>query len=152
MRIRRSVIALAMLTLFLMPRVGKSQGTQPGDKRKSSVAKMGQNYPNPFNPDASIDFDIGGYPTCTEPGKQYRVSLQVFNVLAQVVAVPDLVKASSGVAKGQLKNLQLPCGHYTAFWNGKYAGSSRSVSSGLYIWALDVNGGREQVVKSIVAK
>ena len=147
----RWAIALAMLTLVLMPRDGQSQTTQSSEKVKS-VAKMGQNYPNPFNPEAWIDFDIGGYPTCSEPGKQYRVSLKVYNVLAQVVAVPDVVKASSGVARGQLKNIQLPCGHYTAYWNGKYLGTSREVSSGIYIWALEVDGDKVTAVRSTVAK
>ena len=150
MKNRWSAIALAMLTLVLMPRDGKSQGTQPGEKQKS-VAKMGQNYPNPYNPETWIDFDLGGYPACTDPGKQYRVTLQVYNVLAQVVSVPKLWKSSSGVASGQLKNVQLPCGHYTAWWDGHYV-NGREAASGLYIFALDVDGKRDQVRKSTVAK
>lgn len=151
MRIRRSVIALAMLTLVLMPRVGMSQGKATGEKRK--VATMSQNYPNPYNPDTHVDFFVGGYPECTDPGKKYRVTMRIFNVLAQSVAVPELRGSSSGVAGGQkLQNVSLPCGKYTAFWDGKYAKSGREVASGVYIFAVDVDGKREFAINSTVAK
>ena len=150
MRIRRFALAGAVLTLVLMPRVGKSQGAQP-DKKKP-VVTLGQSYPNPTNPDAHITFQVGGYPACTDNGKQYRVNLKVFNVLAQVVAVPKLTASSTGVAGGRrLENTMLPCGDYTAYWDGKYAGTLREAASGVYLWAIEVDGVRA-VVRSTIAK
>lgn len=151
MRIRRSVIALAMLTLVLMPRVGESQATQ--SPKPKPVVSMKQNYPNPFNPEARIKFTVGDdYPTCSDKGKQYRVTLKVFNILAQVVAVPQLEGSSGSVAGGQrLDNVLLACGEYTAFWNGKYLNTSREVASGVYLWNIEANGQRF-TVKSTVAK
>jgi hypothetical protein len=151
MRIRRSAIALAMLTLVLMPRVGQSQGKATDGRRK--VATMSQNYPNPYNPDTHVDFTVGGYPECTDLSKRYRVTMRVFNILTQPVAVPELRGSSSGVAGGQkLQNVSLPCGRYTAFWDGKYAKTGREVASGVYMFALDVDGQRDAVIKSTVAK
>ena len=150
MRIRRSAIALAMLTLVLMPRVGQSQGSKSEVKRKP-VSTLGQNYPNPYNPDTHIPFSLA----CseTDPGKKFRVSMRVFNVLAQLVAVPELRGSSGGVAGGQkLQNVLLPCGSYTAFWDGKYERTKREVASGVYIFALDVDGAREGAIRSTVAK
>lgn len=151
MRSRWSVIALAMLTLVLMPRDGQSQSTQP--QKQKPVVSMKQNYPNPFNPESRIDFTVGeDYPTCSDRTKQYRVSLKVFNILGQVAAVPVLQGSSGGVAGGQrLDNVLLTCGQHTAFWNGKYLNTSREVASGVYLWNVDVNGTR-LTVRSTVAK
>ena len=148
MRIRRFALACAVLTLVLMPRVGKSQGTQP--EKKKSVVSMGQNYPNPFNPESRIKFWVDS--ACTQGGKQHRVNLKVYNILAQVVAVPQLEGSTGGVAGGQrLENAILPCGEYIAYWNGKYLNTSREVASGVYIWSIDVDG--ERVTRrSTVAK
>lgn len=151
MRIRRSVIALAVLTLVLMPRDGKSQGSQSTSKQKP-VATVGQNYPNPYNPETQLDFALGGYPECESPGKRYRVTWKVLNILAQVVAIPELRASSSGVAGGQrVQNLQLPCGKYTVYWNGKYA-SGREAASGSYIFVLEVDGKRVDGKRTTVAK
>jgi hypothetical protein len=149
MRIRRSVIALAMLTLVLMPRDVQSQGSQ--SKSKSSVERASQNYPNPYNPETQLNFEIGDT-DCSKDTKRYRVSWKIINILSQVVAVPELRASSSGVAGGQkIQNVSLPCGKYTAYWNGKYA-SGREAASGSYIWILDVDGKRIDAIRSTVAK
>lgn len=148
---RRSALVLAVLTLVLMPRVGQSQGTPPVASKPA--ATLGQNYPNPFNPHTRLPFTLGDPPTCSDAGKRYRVTLRVYNILAQVVAVPQLEGSSGGVAGGQkLQNVLLPCGRYTAFWDGKYLGTSREVASGVYIWRIEVNGRAGQGIKSTVAK
>lgn len=149
MRIRRSALFF-VLTLVLMPRVGHAQATQPATKRPA--VSMGQNFPNPFNPESRIRFTLGDYPACTDGGHQYRVSLTIFNMLSQVVAYPQLEVSSGGVAGGQrLENVSLPCGQYTAYWNGKYANTTREVASGAYYWRI-VADGQAQVVRSLVAK
>jgi hypothetical protein len=113
---------------------------------------MDQNYPNPFNPESRIKFTLGDYPACSDGGHQYRVSLKIFNVLSQVVAYPQLEGSSGGVAGGQrLENVSLPCGQYTAYWNGKYGNTLREVASGVYYWRI-VADGQPQVVRSLVAK
>src|SRR6185369_16491676 len=108
---------------------------QSTTQAKKPVVRMSQNYPNPFNPETQIDFWVDDYPSCPAGGKLHRVSLKVYNILAQIVAVPVLRSSSSGVAGGQrLDGVMLPCGKYTAYWNGKYLNSSREVASGVYLW------------------
>ena len=141
MRIRRFALLMAVLALVLMPRVGQSQGSQP-DKKKS-VVSAGKVYPNPSNPESRWQFQVGGYPACEDGGKQYRVTVKIFNILAQVIKVPQLVGGSGGVAGGQkLDGVMLPCGEYIAYWNGKYLDTTREAASGVYLWAAEVDGQR----------
>ena len=98
------------------PRYTAAQSTQQGGRDQGAGAVLGQNYPNPFNPETTIPFSIGGAPGCPDPSRQFRVSLRIYNVLAQLVAVPVLQGGSAGVAGGQpLSNVLLTCGQYTAY-------------------------------------
>jgi hypothetical protein len=117
-----------------------AQGSQSSrDGRTGSELK--QNYPNPFNPETRIGFTLGGYPNCIDPSRQYRVSLKIYNVLSQPVAVPVLQGAATGVSGGQpLENVFLTCGEYTAYWDGKVLGTDREAASGIYVYQLVVNG------------
>ena len=148
MRYRWSAL-IVVLTLILMPRVGFSQtaaGTKP------PAAKLGQNYPNPFNPETRIPFVVGGYPNCTDPSHQYKVTLRIFNGLMQLVAVPVIQGGAGNVAGGQpLQNVLVPCGQYVAYWNGNYLNTSKEAASGVYLAALDVDGQRF-IIKMIVMK
>ena len=142
--------ALAVLALALMPRVGFAQSVTT--TQKAPVAKLEQNYPNPFNPETRIPFTVGDFPACSEGGKQYRVSLRIYNILSQLAAVPVLQGGSGSVAGGQpLESVLLPCGQYTAYWNGNYLSTSQEVASGIYVYALEVDG-RRAVKKMIVMK
>jgi hypothetical protein len=123
----------------LVPGRLSAQGQQSSrDPRTGS--SLDQNYPNPFNPETRIPFRIGGYPNCVSQGRQYRVSLRIFNVLAQQVAIPILQGGAAGVAGGQpLENLLLPCGEYTGYWDGKLR-SGREAASGIYGVRLEIDG------------
>lgn len=105
---------------------------------RSPGFELGQNFPNPFNPTTTIPFTIGDFPTCTDPGRQHRVSLRIYNVIGQLVAVPIL---QGGDGAGQpMANLQLRCGSYTAWWNGNYLNTSQEVASGIYLYRIEVDG------------
>ena len=106
---------------------------------------LGQNSPNPFNPTTTIPFTIGDPPTCTDAGRLHRVTLRVYNMLGQLVSVPIL---QGDPAPGEpIQNLSLPCGSFTAFWNGNYLDSDRDVASGIYLYRLEVDG--KAVVKKM---
>ena len=123
------------------PRMAAAQSTQQGSRDQGAGAVLGQNYPNPFNPETTIPFSIGGDPGCPDPSRQFRVSLKIYNVLAQLVAVPVLQGGSAGVAGGQpLNNVLLTCGQYRAYWDGKYLENGREVASGVYMYRLEVDG------------
>ena len=147
MRFRWSALVM-VLALILMPRVGSAQSsTTPAPK--GPVAKLEQNYPNPFNPETRIPFSIGGYPSCTDPSHQYKVTMRIMNVLVQLVAIPVIQGGAGNVAGGQaLQNVLLPCGQYTAYWNGNYLNTSQEAASGIYVYALEVD--RQRAVKKMI--
>jgi hypothetical protein len=129
---------LFVLALLAVPASSIAAQGQTSSKDVRTGSELRQNYPNPFNPETRIAFSVGGYPNCTDPSRQYRVSLRVFNLLAQQVAVPVL---QGGASPGQpLENVFLTCGEYTAYWDGKVSGSNREAASGVYAYRLEVNG------------
>jgi hypothetical protein len=118
---------------------------------RPGVGKLAQNYPNPFNPETWFPFVVGDAPACTEPGRQYRVSLRVVNLLAREVAVPELQRGTGTVAGGQaLNGVMLPCGEYTAYWDGKDKRTGREAPSGIYTYLLQIDNQRPLVKKMSV--
>jgi hypothetical protein len=138
-----------VLTLVLMPRVGSAQsGTTP---QKAPNITAGQNYPNPFNPETWGDFGIPGAPTCPDGGKLHRVTLKIYNILMQQVAVPVLQGGTGSVAGGQALNaVQLPCGQYKWYWNGNNP-RGQEAASGVYILVVDVDG-KKVIIRMTVHK
>ena len=155
MKLRWAAAILVLALSALMP--SQSSGQQTAPARKTSANPLGQNYPNPFNPETTIPFAVGDSTSCANtPSRQYRVSLRIFNVLAQLVAIP-ILQAGTGSATqsagsaGPLVDTRLTCGRYTAFWDGKYLSSSREVASGMYLARLEIDG-KPFVRKMIVTK
>lgn len=156
MKHRWGALALVVALSALMPRLTQAQSqTQPEQqtaREKSSGFDLGQNYPNPFNPETRIPFRIGDAPVCSDPARTYRVTLRIYNLLAQLVAIPVLQGGAGDVEGGQpVENVRLGCKQYTAYWNGKYLNSDREVASGIYLYRLEVDG-RVAVKKMIVVK
>lgn len=106
----------------------------------SPSVELKQNYPNPFNPATTIPFALSGELFAT--GRQPVVSLKVYNVLGQLVAIPIL----QGTGE-RLESVALTCGTaggctYTAYWDGKVLGTDREAASGVYVYQLVVQGRR----------
>lgn len=132
---------LVLALCALVTRSAAAQATQQSSRDPVSGSSLGQNYPNPVSSETTVPFSIGGAPSCSDAGRQYRVSLKIYNVLAQLVAVPVLQGGSSSLAGGQpLSNVLLTCGQYTAYWDGKYLNNGREVASGVYMYRLEVDG------------
>src|SRR6267154_6587942 len=113
------------------------------------LVELKQNYPNPFNPATTIPFTLNG--DLFANGHRPRVSLKIYNVLAQLVAVPIL----QGTGE-DLDNLELTCGTtgpcaFTAYWDGKVLKTDREAASGVYICQLVVDG-RRFTKKMIIMK
>lgn len=142
--------ALALALGALVPAAVAAQGSTPPPpaRERTPEFQLGQNYPNPFSPSTSIPFTVGDYPACTDGGRDYRVSLQIYNILAQLVAVPVL----QGDGGGQpAADVTLRCGRYTAFWDGTIMNSAQEASAGVYLYRLVVDG-RPVVKKMIIVR
>jgi len=137
MKLRWAALMLVLVLSALMPRVVMAQGNQTPGQKKAGALK--QNYPNPFNPETRIPFTVGDE-KCEDPGRQFKVSLRIYNILSQLVAIPVLQGGTGGVAGGvKLVNVMLTCGDYVAYWNGKYDGTKNEVASGVYLYELRID-------------
>jgi len=94
------------------------------------VLKLSQNYPNPFNPSTTISFNL-----CAEHAED--ASLIIYNIKGQKVKT--------------LTNDQYEKGNHSVIWNGDDE-SGESVSSGIYLYKLKVNGKTEAVKKCLLLK
>ena len=154
MKLRWAALTAVLALSALMPRPADAQTTGQPPQSARRNGSLGQNYPNPFNPETTIPFSIGD-PACTDQTRQYRVTIRIYNLLAQVVAVP-VIQGSGAVGAGggppAIENLTLGCGSYRAYWDGKYLNSSREAASGVYLYRLDVDGKVEGVKKFLVTK
>ena len=137
-------LVLALCAVPTKQAAGQDTLSPPRGRKQSGVLR--QNYPNPFNPDTRIPFSVVG---CEGSVSQRVVSVRIYNVLAQLVAVPHL--EGSAAPDRPLQNLTLPCGDYVAFWDGKVLGSGREAASGVYLIELVVDGNRYPR-KAFVAK
>ncbi len=78
------------------------------------------------------------------------VSLKIYNVLAQLVAIPVLQGGGE-----PLEGLELywnGTGRFQAYWDGKVRNTDREAASGVYVYQLEVNGRRMGSMKMTVIK
>lgn len=147
-----SLLVLALSAFMSGGLSAQGVSTQSGRARGSGL-ELGQNYPNPFNPETRIPFSVGDGAGCTDPSRLYRVSLRIFNVLAQPVAAPVLQGGTGNVAGGEpIDGLLLTCGQYIAYWDGKDARTQQEVASGVYLYRLEASGSKPVVKKMLVSK
>jgi len=148
----RALLVVLVLGAF-MPGRSAAQGgasTQTGGGQGAGL-QLGQNYPNPVNQDTRIPFIIGDAQGCTDSGRQHRVSLRIYNLLAQLIAVPVLQGGVGNDAGGEpLDGLLLTCSQYTAYWDGKYSQTGEDVASGIYLYRLEVDG--KVLVKKLIVR
>lgn len=151
---RWAALGIVLALSALAPRSAAAQGeTPPPGRERAPGFELFQNFPNPFNPETRIPFNLGNPGSCEDTGRLYRVTLRVYNVIAQHVATPILQGAGAppDMAGREIVNLLLPCGRYTAYWNGNDMRTNREVASGIYVYRMEVDG---QIVarKMIVTK
>jgi len=130
--------AWAVLGLGLL-----AAGAQEGRGQAPSappLVELRQNYPNPFNPATTIPFSLNG--RLFADGHRPKVSLKIYNVLAQLVAVPILQ------GTGELADeLELTCASaqgcsFSCYWDGNVRNTGQPAASGVYIYQLVVDGKR----------
>lgn len=144
---RRSIGVLSvLLSLFCFAQALSAQ--ESGRQSERGGLELEQNYPNPFNPETTIPFTLGE--SLFADGRPVVVTVQIFNLLAQVVGNPVAIghPSGDGVAVVQLTYTQP--GSYEAFWDGTDI-QGRQVASGMYFVKLTVNG-ESRMRRMIVAK
>ena len=126
-------VSLAALALSGAPAL-YAQGP-PGSEAPRSGFTLEQNYPNPFNPETRIPFVLAE--DLFVEGRLPAVTIRIFNILQQVVAVPVALRHPLG--KVPVVNLEYPApGRYEAYWDGTDQ-NGRQVASGIYLMQLTVN-------------
>jgi len=134
-------IAWAFLSLGLLivaPAVAHAQ--------QDAAVQLRRNYPNPFNPETTIPFSLS--PGLWDDGAGPVVTVRIYNILAQLVAVPILQQSGE-----VLENVSLVwngTGEYSAYWDGKIRNTNREAASGVYIYQLIVDGKVYQKKMTIV--
>ncbi|HEV8509590.1 MAG TPA: hypothetical protein VGQ48_03965 [Gemmatimonadales bacterium] len=121
-----------------------------GQASPPPLVELKQNYPNPFNPATTIPFTLNG--DLFANGHRPKVSLKIYNVLAQLVAVPILQGTGEALADLELTCAggPTPCA-FNAYWDGKVLKTDREAASGVYIYQLIVDG-RRFTKKMIIMK
>ncbi len=95
---------------------------------QTSEVSLHQNYPNPFNPTTTISFSILN---------NSNVELSIYNIKGQKVKI--------------LTNNHYEKGSHTIIWNGTNQ-NNQPVSSGIYLYKLNVDSRTEAVKKCLLLK
>jgi len=93
-----------------------------------SVTELKSNFPNPFNPETTISFGLKS---------DSQVLLQIYNNKGQLIKT--------------LVQKNISAGNHHIIWDGK-DDKNNSVSSGIYLYKLNVNGKTEAVRKCLLLK
>ena len=111
--------------------------------------QLEQNYPNPFNPTTKFPFTLGD--ELFTGGQPVEVTIRVYNVLRQLVAVPTALDHPSGNATPVEHLEYVTPGRHVAYWDGLDK-DVRKVASGIYFVYMWVNREKPVVKKITVAK
>ncbi len=158
MKVRWAALLFVLALGALTPGTVRAQATPvnppappaPPAPPRSPGFELQQNSPNPFTQTTIIPFTLGDPPGCSDGGREYTVTLRIFNVLAQLMAIPVL--QTGEFANGQLlSGLALRCGNYIAFWNGNFLNTTQPVPPGVYLYRIEVDG-RATARKMVVVR
>ncbi|MEJ2541128.1 MAG: hypothetical protein P8188_14355 [Gemmatimonadota bacterium] len=131
-------VSFVFFALFALCQPSSAQeGGRRASPGETSGFQLEQNYPNPFNPETRIPFVLG--PDLFESGQPVVVSMRVYNLLQQPIAVPVALRHPSGDRTPMVQLAYTAPGRYEAFWDGHdFAGNQ--VASGPYFVQITVNG------------
>lgn len=146
-----AALLCVLALLVVAPAKADAQANPPGTSPSAdSVAVLS---PVTTVADRQMTFQVGDAPNCSERGRLHRVSLRIYNILAQAIAVPVLRSNETRREDGEpLENVMLTCNEYTAYWDGKNANTSENVAPGMYFYKLEVDGRPVSVRQVIIRK
>jgi hypothetical protein len=107
--------------------------------RQASEFSLEQNYPNPFPRGSSTRIPIILGERLFGEGAPVVVSLRVYNVLQQQVAIPTAIGHPAGEGAPVLELEYTQPGRHLALWDGRDQNGNQLVA-GVYFVQLTVNG------------
>ncbi len=151
--------SLAVLLVLLLARVAgvpeavaqqtdSTAAPQEATQEEVRGVELEQNYPNPFSRETRIPFVLGA--DLFEDGRPVVVSVRVYNVLRQLVAVPIALDhpTSAGTPAQELR-YEAP-GRYLLYWDGTDS-SGQQVSSGIYFCQI-IASRSQDIIKMVVTR
>ncbi len=152
---KHSKAVLLVLLLVLLPGVPEAAAQQtdnsaaPQDTlpREEHGLELEQNYPNPFSDETRIPLVLGS--DLFEDGRPVVVSVRIYNVLRQLVAIPTALDHPMGSLPALELRYDVP-GRYMLYWDGADR-SGQPVSSGIYFCHVVANRSQD-VIKMVVAR
>jgi hypothetical protein len=133
-------VLLALLSMFCLATGAAAQQDPtrlPG--RQASEFSLEQNYPNPFRAGTPTRIPMILNEALFAEGTPAVVSLQVFNILHQLVATPTALGHPSGDGVPVLDLQYTQPGRHLALWDGTDQ-SGNPLVAGVYLVTLVVNG------------
>ena len=141
------LLLLVVVYGFLSPPGARAQEPPaPSAAQASKGFRLEQNYPNPVNPETWIPFYLEE--SLFKEGRPGVVSIRIYNILRQVVAVPTAVGHPRGDDVRVTGLRYTEPGRKVAYWDGKDL-QGRRVPSGLYYCELVVND-RSDFIRIVV--
>jgi hypothetical protein len=147
--LRWTTLVYVLLGSAALPAMASAQ---TDDRRHDGARRRGRlqaNEPNPFTRETTIPFRVGSE-SCAPGSERHVVTLHVYNILSQLVAVPVLVRSTSGpalrddsaatAAPVPVAGVELACGMYAARWNGRHDRDARPAAPGVYMIQLVIDG------------
>lgn len=145
--------ARVMILLALLP--GLPSAFLAGQEAERDFQSVGQPgfslqpaFPNPFDEETRIPFILGD--ELFRGGGGVEVSMRVYNLLHQLVAIPTLREENGSRGRPVDEILMGRPGSYEAIWDGTDRGGAR-VTPGPYFVQLAVEG-RTQVRKLLLVR
>jgi hypothetical protein len=133
---RTVLLVLLLLAGSLSPPDARAQARGDPTAEQDTGFSLEQNYPNPVNPETFIPFRLEE--TLFRNGDTAVVTLRVYNILRQVVAIPEALDAATGRRVRLINTAFTRPGRTIAHWDGRDA-AGRRVPSGVYYYELVVN-------------
>jgi len=135
---RSVLLVLLLLAGSLSPPAASAQAARvdPAPERGPGFS-LEQNTPNPVNPETYIPFRLEE--SLFRNADSVVATLRIYNILRQVVAVPDALDHPADGQRTPLANQSFTRpGRIIAYWDGRDA-AGRRVPSGVYYYELVVN-------------
>lgn len=145
--LRATLVALSLTLLGVV--VGAQQAATGAQVLSDAAFTLEPADPNPFERETRIVFVLGE--ELFRAGSAPAVSIRIYNLLHQIVAVPTVRLREGEESRRRLDGIRMPApGAYEAIWDGRDLQGQR-VNEGPYFIQLLVDG-RSQVRKVLVVR